>query len=94
MDLEQGITFIEGAIDQFFNDRNYNRYIIENTINSVLNGESTSFKEFLNQGKVLTETDKMSLENKHKKEAKKVRDKRKNILKILSEGGRLNERSI
>lgn len=94
MDLEQGIAFIEGAVEQFFNDRNYSRYIIENTINSVLNGESTSFKEFINQGKVLNEIDKMSLENKHKKEAKKVRDKRNSILKILSEGGQLNERSI
>ncbi|MGL6187066.1 MAG: hypothetical protein ACRC1T_16975 [Clostridium chrysemydis] len=94
MDLEQGITFIEGSVEQFFNDRNYSRYIIENTINSVLNGESTSFKEFINQGKVLNEIDKMTLENKHKKEAKKVRDKRNSILKILSEGGQINERSI
>ncbi|MBW4873569.1 MAG: hypothetical protein KZY55_05850 [Paeniclostridium sp.] len=94
MYLEQGITFIEGTIEQFFNDRNYNRYILENTINSVLSGESTSFKDFLGKGKYLSELDKQSLEFKHKREAKEIRKKREVILQKIAERGQLNERSI
>lgn len=88
MDLEESITLIEGTIEQFFNDRNYSRYIIENTVNSILNGESISFKDFLNQGKRVSDLDKQELKFKHKQEAKEIRKKRDELFqKLLKEGG-------
>lgn len=88
MALEESITLIEGTIEQFFNDRTYNRYVIENTVNSVLNGNYISFKDFLNQNKYVSDLDKQELEFKHKQEAKEIRKKRDEIFKkLLKEGG-------
>lgn len=87
MYLEQGINFIEGTIEQFFNDRNYNRYILENTINSVLSGNYISFKDFLKENKYVSDLDKQELEFKHKQEAKRVREKRDKIFKKLLKKG-------
>ncbi|MBS6006880.1 MAG: hypothetical protein KIB43_07945 [Clostridium baratii] len=88
MNLKECITLIEGTIEQFFNDRTYSRYVIENTVNSVLSGNYISFKDFLNQNKYVSDLDKQELEFKHKQEAKKVREKRDEIFKkLLQEGG-------
>lgn len=88
MDLKESITLIEGSVEQFLNDRNYTRYVIENTVNSVLSGNYISFKDFLNQNKYVSDLDKQELEFKHKQEAKKIREKRNKIFeKLLKKGG-------
>ncbi|MCR6516329.1 hypothetical protein M4I33_15810 [Clostridium sp. LY3-2] len=88
MNLQDCIHLLKSTVDQFLNDRIYSRYVLENTISTVLGGEYTSFKDFISVHSYKSELALHDIEIKHKKEAKKIRSKREKIFNtILQKGG-------